>query len=213
MVLLHQFAYLVAHPDPLARAVAAEDHTYLDSLARVGLLVGTAVAVWVMTCRATNAVGYRVPPTRELAGAIGLVFLAQETLERLAQGGTLGEVVAEPAVWVGLALIPLLAVATRSVLVAGSRLRVPAGRALLAAPPPAHGWSVLLVASAPLRAGVAAPTRARPHPPLRTDRYPQSGWRLGRHPRREEHHAANPTDARGPGRAVLPGRRRPHRVR
>ena len=164
MVLLHQLAYLVAHPDPLARAVAAEGHTYLESLTRVGLLVGTAVAVWVMTCRATNALGYRIPPTRELAGAIGLVFLAQETLERLAQGGTLGEVVAEPAVWVGLALIPLLAVATRSVLVAGSRLRVPAGRALLAAPLPAHGWPVLLAAPALLRAGVATPTRARAPP-------------------------------------------------
>ncbi len=165
VLFLHQLAYLVAHPDPLARAVAADGHAYLEPGARVGLGVAAAVAVWMMTCRAMRVLGSRIPPTRELAGAIGLLFVAQETLERLAQGGTLGDVIAEPAVWIGLALIPFLAGATHGVLVAGSRLRLPSGRILLP-PPPAHGWTVLLSAAAPLRLGVVTPRQARAPPSL-----------------------------------------------
>lgn len=164
VVLLHQVAYLVAHPDPLARAVAAEGHAYLEPLSRMGLALGVAVGVWLMACRVTNVLGHRIPAARDLAGAMGVLFLAQETLERLARGGTFGDVVAEPAVWIGLALVPLLAGATRGVLVAGSRLGLPRARGLLPPPCAAHGWSVLPTAPAPLRAGVASPTRARAPP-------------------------------------------------
>lgn len=165
VVLLHQLAYLIAHPDPLGRAMAADGHAYLEPVARVGLVVAAAVAVWMMTCRAMRLLGSRIPPTRELAGAIGVLFLAQETLERLAQGGTLGDVVAEPAVWIGLALIPLLAGVTHGVLAAGSRLRLPS-RSPLLTPPPAHGWTVLFSAVAPLALGVVASAQARAPPSL-----------------------------------------------
>lgn len=165
VVLLHQVAYLIAHPDPFARAVAAEGHAYLQPLVTAGVVVGAAVAVWLLTCRATSVLGWRVPPARELAGVIGVLFLGQEFVERLAQGGTWGQVVAEPAVWVGLVLVPLLAVATRGVLLAGTRLRFPAGWTAVTGPPPAPGWAVLLEAPAPLPVGVTDRPRARGPPP------------------------------------------------
>lgn len=165
VVLLHQVAYVVAHPDPIARAVAAEGHAYLESAARLALFLAAAVAVWLMTCRATRVLGRPAPSTPHLVGATGALFLTQETLERLVRGGSLGDVAAERAVWVGLLLVPLLALVTRGVLVAGSRLRLPAGRALLVAAVPAPGWSVLLADPGPLRSGVRTPTRARGPPP------------------------------------------------
>ncbi len=165
VLLLHQLAYLIAHPDPLARAVAADGHAYLEPVARMGLVVAVAVAVWMMTCRAMRVLGSRIPSTWELAGAIGVLFLTQETLERLAQGGTLGDVIAEPAVWVGLALIPLLARGTHGVLAAGARLRLPSRRPLIP-PPPAHAWTALFPAVAPLRLGVLTSTKARAPPSL-----------------------------------------------
>ena len=165
VVLLHQVAYLVAHPDPMARVIAAEGHAYLEAVARTGLVLGLGLALWVMTCRATRVLGARTPSTAQLGGVIAALFLAQETLERVVRGGSLGDVAAERAVWIGLALVPLLALATRGVLVVGSRLRLPSGRALLAASVPAPGWSVLLAAPGPQRAGVRTPTRARGPPP------------------------------------------------
>lgn len=111
----HELAYLLAHPDPLLRAAALGGHAYLQ-LARALVAPAAALAfggLAIHKSREAN-LGSDLRPMR-LAGWQTLVFLALEVVERIPHG-TAHTVLAEPAIYVGLALmLPVAALLARLV--------------------------------------------------------------------------------------------------
>ncbi len=105
----HELAYLLAHPDPLLRAVALGGHGYLQ-LARALLTPIAAIALGGLAVqKARDAhVNVGLRPFR-LAGWQALTFIAIEVAERLPHGMA-HTVLHEPAIYVGLALtVPVAA--------------------------------------------------------------------------------------------------------
>jgi hypothetical protein len=100
----HELAYLVAHPDPLVRAVSLGGHAYLDlARALVTPLGAVALARLAVVRSREPGPGARLSPTRLALWQMAL-FLAVEVVERIPQG-RLGEVFNEPAILVGTALM------------------------------------------------------------------------------------------------------------
>ncbi len=168
VVLLHQVAYLLAHPDPLRRGAATQGHAYLAFVAEVLVPLGMAAAVWLAACRAGRLLGWARTPSGVLIPLQAALFLGQEVLERIAAGEGARSALVEPAVWVGLALVPLLAWATGQLLRVADRLH--ACRGWYPADPVVPGWGVRL-GLPDLSVPVAAPL-ASPHargPPFVSD--------------------------------------------
>lgn len=166
VVLLHQVAYLLAHPDPVARAAAAEGHAYLAPLAEVVVPVGLAVVVWLLALRTARLWGGVAVAVAPLTGLVAAGYLTLEVGERVVRGAGATAALTEPAVWLGLALAPLLALLTHRLLhvgLAAAELAPPAVVALA-------GRGLLLAWPAP-----PALTAGRPHqhrargPPVGTD--------------------------------------------
>lgn len=100
----HGLAYLVAHLDPAVRAASLSGHGYLD-LAGALLMPAAAMALgWFAVQESREAgLGSRIRPIR-LALVQMPVFVAMEFVERLPTG-TLDQLLGEPALYLGLALI------------------------------------------------------------------------------------------------------------
>lgn len=163
---LHQVAYLLAHPDPLARAAAGRGHGYLGPVTEVILPLALAVAAWLVACHACRRVAATLPCSRDLGLAIAGLFVVQETVERLVHGDGPGAVIAEPAVWLGLALVPLAARATGTVLGLGGRLAERLEGAVPRLSPPVLAWPLAPAPVPGLPRGRVPLVRARGPPSL-----------------------------------------------
>ncbi len=104
VLLVHALAYLIAHPDPLVRAVSLEGHRYLEI---AGALIGPAIAVAIAVVAVQRARDQQISgwltPWRYTVG-VSVAFLTVEVLERIPDG-TIGTVMTEPAIRVGLLLV------------------------------------------------------------------------------------------------------------
>lgn len=98
----HELAYLVAHPDPVVRAVSLGGHAYLD-LARALVTPLGAIALARLAVVRSREPGARLSPTRLAFWQMAL-FLTVEVVERVPDG-RLGEVFHEPAIMAGAALM------------------------------------------------------------------------------------------------------------
>ena len=123
VVLLHQVAYLLAHPDSVGRGAATQGHAYLAFVGEVLIPLGMALAVWLAACRAGRLLGGARMSLGVLILLQAALFLGQEVLERVAAGEGARSALSEPAVWVGLALVPVLAWATGQLLAVADRLQ------------------------------------------------------------------------------------------
>lgn len=168
VVLLHQVAYLVAHPDPVARAIAAQGHAHLWPMAQVLVPLGVAVAGWTMACRALRLLEGRPLSSSGLIVAHVGLFTLLEVGERVVRGGGVGDAFAEPAVWLGLVLAPLLGHLTALALRVGARLRPPATAAVDLFVPPAPAVALTPSSSVHVPTGVPGRVRAR-GPPVPSD--------------------------------------------
>jgi hypothetical protein len=165
VIAVHQLAYLLAHPSTVGRAAAADGHGYLAPVAAVVVPVAAAVAVWAVVCRL--AALSPLPPRATLArtGDYALLFVAQETLERVADGESALAALAEPAVWLGLALMPLLGLGGR--FIGRSLERTPARPLnLIVTAPRLAGAPVPAVPDLPRRSRAPAARRVRGPPTL-----------------------------------------------
>ena len=118
-LVMHQLGYLLAIPAMGDTAVgntavgntAVGDHGHLSAQWAIVTPVAVISAV-VMILRQVRNLG--VAPAFEssrLAAVAGVLFVAQETTEALVAGQSIGSVASHPAVWIGLLLAPLVALA------------------------------------------------------------------------------------------------------
>lgn len=112
----HIVGYAVAHPGGAARAAALGGHSYLPGVTSLVVPLGvvTAFAWAIRTSRELGMAGCL--RTRHLAAAQLGMFLLQETGERALGDAPIVELLAEPALWCGLAAQILVAhVSVRSI--------------------------------------------------------------------------------------------------
>lgn len=118
-LVMHQLGYLLAIPAMGDTAVggtavgntAVGDHGHLSAQWAIVTPVAVISAV-VMILRQVRNLG--VAPafqSSRLAAVAGVLFVAQETTEALVAGQSIGSVASHPAVWIGLLLAPLVALA------------------------------------------------------------------------------------------------------
>lgn len=108
-LVMHQLAYLVAFPVGAVRAAELADHGHLTTQWALitPLAVVTAAGVILRQVRAL-----RLAPTlrwRSLTVLSAGLFSAQEAIEAIVVAGTPSELWSNPALYIGLALAPLLA--------------------------------------------------------------------------------------------------------
>lgn len=144
--LSHTLAYLVAHPDSLRRLLALAGHGYFDLLGAV-IAPASVVTVAAIAVRHARAVPAAHLTWRRLAGVQALAFASLEIVERIPLG-TVGSVVLEPAVAVGLFLqVPIAYLFVRIIGTAAEIIRrVDARRRTVPAPqaPSDDGWHVIV---------------------------------------------------------------------
>ena len=100
VMLVHVAAYLLAHPDPLARGIALGGHGYLDAALALAI-PGAAFGLLVLAMRKAKQHG-AVIDGRSLSVTVAVTFLAVEIGERIPTG--VAAIFDEPAVAVGLLL-------------------------------------------------------------------------------------------------------------
>lgn len=156
----HAFAYALPHTDGHAHDAV---HAYLHLATPLLMPLALAAMLRLAAAEARRPGGLRLP------GLIGLqaaLFCVQEAGERIAVDGSLTALVADPALWSGLAAQAVVAVlVSATVRLTGRALRefasrVPVGRAI-----PAVGF--LAVASALRPAAVPVVTQPLRGPPVR----------------------------------------------
>ena len=160
----HVLGYFLADVYQSAAIDASNGHAYLSGAAHWVGISGALALVW-LAVRGGRAVGVgSVLRVRTLLSLQVLLYGAQESLERLAAGHSLVELLTEPAVLLGLAFQPLLALALVALVRLGARLV----EAVLAAPRPRRD-TVALISRAPLvgPAPLLLPALSRRGPPVR----------------------------------------------
>jgi hypothetical protein len=127
VVASHAVGYLVAHPAPRAHAHAlGSSHGHLPLVSGVALAaLIAAVIVAVGAGLSGSSVGV---PVQRLAIAQASAFLALEVAEHVYANRQPAALVAEPAVWVGLACAVLLARLAALVVDAGAAIGAVLGR-------------------------------------------------------------------------------------
>jgi hypothetical protein len=153
LVVGHALGYLLAEPDPALRDahLAATGHGGFGLLAGCGLLAAVLAAAW-SAARASAGTPARLPGTPALATVQVAAFAAIEVVER---GFSPSAAASDRAVWIGLALQVLVALAVSAFLRRAVRTARSLARGALPLRPP--------------RAG-ALPARPLPTPPLRRPR-------------------------------------------
>lgn len=100
-LVVHQLAYLTAHPEDAARQLALAGHAYLGPAASVLVPLAMVAGVAHVIGSARRSLGGRRASFRLLLAMQTALFFGQEVIER---SGSLERTFAEPAMLIGLAL-------------------------------------------------------------------------------------------------------------
>lgn len=107
-LVVHQFAYLFAYPTVALRTAALGDHGHLSAQWAIVTPLAVTAAVAIILRQVRN-LGVSSPfRARWLALLAGSAFLGQETIEGIGAGLTFAEIVTQPAIWLGVALAPMV---------------------------------------------------------------------------------------------------------
>ncbi|MEL7156666.1 MAG: hypothetical protein AAFN30_08715 [Actinomycetota bacterium] len=115
-LVIHQLAYLAAYPVEATRAAQLADHGHMSAqFALVTPVAVVAAACFILRQVQGLGLGRRLSARRLTMASSGL-FLAQEAIEATVRGDAPWSIVAHPAIVLGLALAPLVALGFRRML-------------------------------------------------------------------------------------------------